>query len=82
MQRGAQSARRHFGGVVLPTYVFQYIRLRRFYRVACLALWCFIFQYAARSFFHFLASPWVAFWLVGPGWALEVLGVPSEPADF
>ena len=25
MQRGAQSARRHFGGVVLPTYVFQYI---------------------------------------------------------
>ena len=25
MQRGAQSARREFGGVVLPTYVFQYI---------------------------------------------------------
>ena len=25
MQHGAQSARRHFGGVVLPTYVFQYI---------------------------------------------------------
>ena len=37
MQRGAQSARRHFGGVVLPTYMFSNIFwLRRFYRVASL----------------------------------------------
>ena len=35
--------------------------LRRFCRVASLALWCFIFQYAALSFPQFLASPWVAF---------------------
>ena len=44
MQRGAQSARRHFGARALPCYVFQYLGLRRFYRFAALALWCFVFQ--------------------------------------
>ena len=44
MQRGARSGRREFGGVVLPTYVFEYIRLRRFYRVASLALSRFVFR--------------------------------------
>ena len=31
------------------------------------ALWCFNFQYGALAFFHFLASPWIAFWGAGSG---------------
>ena len=46
MQRGAQSARRHFGTRALPTYVFQYLGLGRFYRVVALALWSFVFRYS------------------------------------
>ena len=44
MQRGAQSVRREFGGRALPSYVFQYMGLRRFFRVACLALSRFVFR--------------------------------------
>ena len=35
MQRAAQSAQRDFGASALPRYVFQYLGLRRFLRVAC-----------------------------------------------
>ena len=44
MQRGAQSARRHFGARALPRYVFQYLLLRRFHRVEALVLWRFVFR--------------------------------------
>jgi len=53
-------------------FVFRYIRGRPFHDLkfcfSGLALWCFIFHYAALSFLHFLVSPWIAFWVVGPGW--------------
>ena len=63
-----------FGALVL---CFPIIRGRPLYflklRFSVLVLWCLIFQYAARSLFHFLALPWVAFWRAGSGRALEVL---------
>ena len=59
MQRGAQSARRHFGVRALPCYVFQYLGLRRFYRFAALAFRRFVFRWstAVRGHpFHLLES--------------------------
>ena len=44
MQRAAQSAQRDFGARALPRYVFQYLGLRRFLRVACFAFWRFVFR--------------------------------------
>ena len=46
MQRGAQSARRHFGATSIKRYVFQYLGLGRFYRVEALVLWRFVFRYS------------------------------------
>ena len=58
---------------------FPIIRGRPLYflklRFSVLVLWCLIFQYAARSLFHFLMSPWVAFWHTGSGRTLKVLSV-------
>ena len=59
MQRGAQSARRHFGARALPCYVFQYFGLRRFCRVEALVLWRFVFRYSVAVLgrpFHLLKS--------------------------
>ena len=55
--------------LALSRFVFRYIRGRPFHDLKfgfCgWALWRFIFQYAALSSLHFLASPWIAFWVVG-----------------
>ena len=65
--------------LALSRFVFRYIRGRPFLDLKfCflgLTLWCFLSQYAALCFLHFLASPWIAYWLVGSGRArLTVYG--------